>query len=117
MYFITSAFQKIYLCILFATFSLHQSYNVKMNQNVKLCINCKNYQRIKKIPEELGICKLFSPDINLITGKSLYYPAIVARKIDKLCGIDGKYYDGDTIEMECNENNECSSIFQDEEKI
>ena len=110
MYFLTSAFQKIYLCILFATFSLHQSYNVKMNQNVKLCINCKNYQRIKKIPEEFGICKLFSPDINLITGKSLYYPAIVARKLDKLCGIDGKYYNCNiinNIEMECNENDEC----------
>ena len=86
MYFFTPAFQKMYICILFATFSLYQSHNLKMNQNVKLCINCKNYQRIKKIPEEFGICKLFSPDINLITGKSLYYPALVARKLDKLEG-------------------------------
>ena len=116
MYFFTRAFQKMYICILFATFSLYQSYSLKMNQNVKLCINCKNYQRIKKIPEELGICKLFSPDINLITGKNLYYPALVARKIDKLCGIDGKYYNSNNIEMECNENNECSSVFPNEEK-
>jgi len=105
---------KIYLYLLFATFSLYQSYNIKMNKNIKLCINCKHYEKIKKIPEEFGVCKLFSPDINLITGKNLYYPAIVARKIDKLCGTDGKYYNSNNIEMKCNENNKCSSISDNE---
>jgi len=103
--------------IFIASFSLYESYKVKINQNIKLCVNCKHYEKVKKIPEEFGICKLFSPELNLITGKSLYYPAFVSRKLDKLCGIDGKYYESNHIDMECNENNEYSSITNEKETL
>ena len=105
MYFLTYAFQKMYLFLLFSTFSLNESYHIKINENVKLCIHCKNYKRVKNMTEEFGICKLFSPDINLITGKNLYYPAIIARKIDKLCGIDGKYFKNNNIDVDFDSNN------------
>lgn len=83
----------------FTTFVIYQCYHIKVNQNIqniKLCINCSNYKKIKNLPEELGVCKLFSPEVNLITGKNLYYPAMVARKIENLCGDAGKYYSNKT---------------------
>ena len=101
----------LFLLNIFATFMIYECYNININfdrnfKNTKLCIDCKNYIRIKNLPEEFGVCKLFSPELNLINGKSLYYPAFVARKIDKLCGFEAKYHEYNDIVEILNRDNE-----------
>jgi hypothetical protein len=64
-----------------------------INKDIKLCINCNNFIKKIGIPDEFGDCKLFTLKINYITGVHPYVPALVSRKLDNLCGIDGKYYD------------------------
>jgi hypothetical protein len=79
-----------------------------VNNNIKLCINCKNFIKKVGIPNELGDCKLFTLKVNYITGVHPYVPALISRKLDNLCGINGKYYE-DSNTMNLSEDKELFS--------
>lgn len=54
-----------------------------------ICVNCV-YSRIRHIDMEYICTKMYN--IDLVTGNKIYFNASECRKLDTLCGINGKHY-------------------------
>lgn len=100
---------KAQIIIYFLINSINSFQPIKFDNDLKLCVNCKYFQKIEylpiesgycklfTLPNELGNCKLFTLKKNYVSGNNLCIPAFIARDQENLCGKDGIHYSDKNI--------------------